>query len=131
MPELDALGIHELEGQPGVEHWDEHGGDDDAGGHPADELPTAPLLHGAGIAEQQHARIEIIGGGVIALHQRPGGLVGGVDGVGQQQRGHGIDQALQLAVGPDIGAVFLGLLTGVEPAYNDKCPARGDIKHSG
>ena len=50
MPELFPLDIQEFKGYPCVEHGQKHGGDDDAGCHPTDGLPSAPLLHGAGIA---------------------------------------------------------------------------------
>ena len=120
---------HEVEGQPGIEDRNDHGSYDNTGCHPADGFPAAPLLDGTGIAEQQQATIEIIGGGEVALHQRPCRLVGGVDDIGQKQGGHGIDQTLQLTVGPDIGATLLGFLTGMKPTYCDKRPARGDINH--
>ena len=129
MPELQSLGVQELEGHPGVEYGYEHCGDDDAGSGPADGLPSAPLLHGTGIAQDEQATIEIIGGGEVRLHQRPCRLVGGIEDVGQQQCAHEVDQHLHLAVGPEIGVALLGLLTGVEPTHNDKRPARGDIHH--
>ena len=53
--------------------------------------------------------------------------MGGFDGVGQQEGGHHVDDALQLAVGPDGGTVLLRLLARVEPAHGNERPAQCDI----
>ena len=127
LPEVQALAAHEAEGEPGVEHGDEHRGDDHDGGSPANALPAGPLLDGTGEAEHEQTAVEVVDGGEVGLHQRPGGLVGGVDDVGYQHGRDGVDEALQLAVGPDVGVALLGGTAGVEPAYDGERPAGGQI----
>ena len=126
-PQADGTLGHEAVGHPGVQHQWRHREAGDDGTDPRDRLPLAPLTERAEEAEQQRGAVEIVAGGEVRLVHEPGRGVGGFDGVGQQEGGHHVDDALQLAVGPDGGTVLLRLLARVEPAHGGKRPAQCDI----